>query len=73
MRALLILLSTAMVTSAAGCATPMEIQQKAYEHEQRASYYAARGDYARAEKERRKADKQWDKAAYRSAWYNQWY
>lgn len=73
MRALLFVLSSVMVASTAGCATPMEIQQAAYKHEQRAALYAAQGDYARAEKERRKAQQQWDKAADRSAWYNEWY
>jgi len=73
MRALLVVLSSVMVASAAGCATPMEIQQAATKHEQRAAAFTAQGDYARAEKERRKAAHQWDKAADRSAWYNEWY
>lgn len=55
-----------------GCASSTEIREGAYQHLSKAQALEARGDYARAAKERAAADKQFAKArqrAYQEAGY----
>jgi outer membrane murein-binding lipoprotein Lpp len=50
----------------AGCATSSEIENVAYEHQQKAQLYQAHGDYSAAASEQRAADKQFAKAQRRA-------
>lgn len=51
---------------AAGCASPERIRESGYRHLQEASRLEARGDYARAAREREAANKQFRKAEARA-------
>jgi hypothetical protein len=64
-----------IAAGAVGCASSGEIQNGAYEHQQRADLYRANGDYSAAAREQRAADKQFAKSqrrAYEEA-YNRVY